>query len=1085
MATRAVRFDLIGRDLASPAFDRVGKKMGVLEATSARVGRALKAGLMIGAAAIGAIGVVSVKSAVDFQSAMTKISTQAGGSAKDVKALSAQVLSLGGKVEQGPQQLAEALYHLKSVGMDNVDAMKALRTASDLAAVGGADLEDTTNALAGAWRTGIKGATSFSQAAATVNSIIGAGNMTMADFTEALSSGILPAAKTFGLSLQQVGAALALFTDEGVPASDAATRLRMSISLLGAASPAADKQLKTIGLTSLDLNKAMRGPNGIIGAIQLLKDHLDASGLSAAQQSQLLSRAFGGGRSSAGILALINNLDVLKQKQAQVNSGTSKYADAVKQQRQTAEAEWKRLESALQSGSVRLGTALLPPLTSFVSYLNDKILPALGKVGSHIGSLIPMSQLKADLGDAAGFIGDFLKGLTGISSTPTQKLPSPALKTPPVPALLARPESDAQKFGETIRTVGAQLAKDLKPLAASALGIAKAFATIVIKTPAPVFTAIVDAIVATAITKKVIGLATAFRGLATAEALTGMRAPLAVGGLILLAGGFDKLGKLWAGIKFIFRPGKGGLIDTINSSLFGKDRWNPKWFTDAGSWVRSVGKNIIDGIVQGAQDEWHSWTSWFSTDLPNALVGWVEQGFQIHSPSKLMMPAGANIIRGLLAGALGVADTIGDWLSAHVKLPVLGSFAGVGSWLTSKGSGLISGFRSGADSVAKSIGSWMTGHVVNPVKSIFSGAGGWLPGRGSSLISGFESGAGSIARSIGGWLSAHVVNPVKGRFSGTGGWLRSDGGSLVAGLKAGISDQIKGIGGWIQKYFVNPIVSWTRTHFGINSPSKVFMSIGQSLTKGLVMGMAKTHPKEIAQKVFGSLPAALGGFVKHGLISAKDLGAKALKALGGLGGDILGALGLGDSSVSGSAQQFAQLAMKIYGWGPDQWPALKALWQRESGWSYTATNPSSGAYGIPQSLPASKMASAGSDWRTNPDTQIRWGLGYIKSRYGSPADAWAHETRFNWYDSGGYLPPGPSLVMNGTGRKEPTAVFTKDQWDTLHALAAGAGSGGHFEGQLVLDSGELLGVIKGTVEPMIKASQSRQAYRARVGRRTG
>lgn len=81
----------------------------------------------------------------------------------------------------------------------------------------------------------------------------------------------------------------------------------------------------------------------------------------------------------------------------------------------------------------------------------------------------------------------------------------------------------------------------------------------------------------------------------------------------------------------------------------------------------------------------------------------------------------------------------------------------------------------------------------------------------------------------------------------------------------------------------------------------------------------------------------------------------------------------------------------------DQFGCLDRLWTKESGWRHTATNPSSGAYGIPQSLPASKMASAGSDWRTNPATQIRWGLGYISDRYGSPCAAWRHSQARNWY----------------------------------------------------------------------------------------
>lgn len=85
------------------------------------------------------------------------------------------------------------------------------------------------------------------------------------------------------------------------------------------------------------------------------------------------------------------------------------------------------------------------------------------------------------------------------------------------------------------------------------------------------------------------------------------------------------------------------------------------------------------------------------------------------------------------------------------------------------------------------------------------------------------------------------------------------------------------------------------------------------------------------------------------------------------------------------------------GWTGQQWDALYQLWQRESGWQTTATNPSSGAYGIPQSLPASKMASAGADWKTNPATQIKWGLSYIAGRYGTPLAAWQHEESAGWY----------------------------------------------------------------------------------------
>jgi hypothetical protein len=86
-----------------------------------------------------------------------------------------------------------------------------------------------------------------------------------------------------------------------------------------------------------------------------------------------------------------------------------------------------------------------------------------------------------------------------------------------------------------------------------------------------------------------------------------------------------------------------------------------------------------------------------------------------------------------------------------------------------------------------------------------------------------------------------------------------------------------------------------------------------------------------------------------------------------------------------------------FGWGSEQGPCLIWLWNRESGWRTNAYNASSGAYGIPQSLPGSKMANYAADWRTNYETQIMWGLIYINGRYGSPCAAWAHSESVGWY----------------------------------------------------------------------------------------
>lgn len=108
----------------------------------------------------------------------------------------------------------------------------------------------------------------------------------------------------------------------------------------------------------------------------------------------------------------------------------------------------------------------------------------------------------------------------------------------------------------------------------------------------------------------------------------------------------------------------------------------------------------------------------------------------------------------------------------------------------------------------------------------------------------------------------------------------------------------------------------------------------------------------------------------------------------------------GRTYISGSVaeyQAYARARCSAYGWSTADFNCLVALWNKESKWNPNAYNSSSGAYGIPQALPASKMATAGTDYRTNYKTQINWGLSYISSRYGSPSAAWSHSKSTGWY----------------------------------------------------------------------------------------
>ena len=377
--------------------NRASGQMAAFGAKMSKVGMGMTKYLTLPLVAVGA---VSLHMAADFESSMKLIQTQAGGSAKDVEVLSKAILGMK-DVQHGPKELADSLYHLKSVGMDNVQAMEALKLAEQGASVGGAKLEETTNAIAGAWRTGIKGAQSFKQAMGTLNAIVGAGNLRMEDLNQALGTGILVSAKTFGVSLTSVGAALALFTSQGMPATQSATRLRMAISMMGAPTAQAAKLLQGVGIGATDLARALRS-GGIVEAVGLLKQHME--GLSKIQQSTLLSGAFGGARTGTAIMALVDGYDTLIEKQKQIEKNASGFLGAVGAQAEDAAAKWHTFVAEISKAAIKLGNVLLPIASSMAE--------DLGKVATAFSNLSPgVQSFIVKVGLAAAIAGPFVFGI--------------------------------------------------------------------------------------------------------------------------------------------------------------------------------------------------------------------------------------------------------------------------------------------------------------------------------------------------------------------------------------------------------------------------------------------------------------------------------------------------------------------------------------------------------------------------------------------------------------------------------------------------------------------------------------------------
>ena len=245
-------------------------------------------------------------------------------------------------------------------------------------------------------------------------------------------------------------------------------------------------------------------------------------------------------------------------------------------------------------------------------------------------------------------------------------------------------------------------------------------------------------------------------------------------------------------------------------------------------------------------------------------------------------------------------------------------------------------------------------------------------------------------------------------------------------------------GAWSQQAANTVADHRNHVHWGLEGNAEKGKSLWGQI-KGAVSGFVFDKLKGPAFKLIDGAVSKFGG----GDFTKKFLGGLAKKLIEkaiSFGNDSGGGDGSADaapSNVSGAVALGKQMAA-ARGWTGGEWDALYQLWQRESGWRVNADNPTSDAYGIPQALPGSKMASAGSDWRTNAATQIKWGMDYIAGRpdYGTPSRAWAKwQSRSpHWYadgglveafskapkfDNGGILAPGYNLVENKLGKPEP------------------------------------------------------------------
>jgi hypothetical protein len=284
---------------------------------------------------------------------------------------------------------------------------------------------------------------------------------------------------------------------------------------------------------------------------------------------------------------------------------------------------------------------------------------------------------------------------------------------------------------------------------------------------------------------------------------------------------------------------------------------------------------------------------------------------------------------------------------------------------------------------------------------------------------------------------------------------KEDAGLAGAGLSAlHVAEQFKGVdylwGGESPKGFdCSGLMQYAYQH-GPHITIPRTSQVQQGFTRPV--SEAAAQPGDLV--FFGRPAHHVGMWVKPGtMIDAPHTGAKvreeglgAYTNLGRVPGiaDIVGKAvgGLGEAVVQATAKSM----LASFGWDGSQFAPLQQLWQRESGWNPLAKNPTSGAYGIPQSLPASKMAVFGRDWLTNPTVQEKWGMTYIKGRYKNPANAWAHELKLGWYAGGGFPAIGGISVVGENGPEiirtgGPAQVYPSDVSARMAHQMAGVVSG--------------------------------------------
>lgn len=687
--------------------------------------------------------------------------TQAGETQKTVDEASQGLLEMTGQVGQKSNDLAEAYYHAASAGLGLQKSLALVKTASEGAATGHADLIDTTKLLVSLTKSGAVGVGQFGQAMGMVNAIVGAGDMTMQDLEDAFKSGIVPVAETAKLKLTDVGAALAYLADRGIPADRAAHMLIQTIGLMENQSVKGSKELAGIGMTATQMALDLQKPNGLLVAMQDLHEHL--KNLSTVEQNQVLGNVFGGARSSPAVKMLLNDLDDLGVKYKMVDKGASDFQANWEATTKTAVFQAKSMHAAVNGVTTAIGMALLPAVQRFA----EMMLPVIDRAASWIEK---HKQLSAIVLASIGAFGALIAviSLLGLAFIALDMAATPMLLLVVAIAAVAAVFAAAAYAPERLQEM-------LEKLGVSA-GTAKR---------------VVD------------DLRTAMHDFGTdAVAVFTVLRPLIMDTLqvitdqIRLVGDLihGRWGQLWGDVQRIASDALKAIVkffqiqgDELRDHL--GTLWNRiisnalMYWTDFKGWLGTIWADI----VQEAVSSWQNLVDWFD-GLPGRILN------ALGDAGSWLLQIGEDALTGLWNGMKSVWNTVIGWLG-QLGSAAVGAVVNAAKWLYGIGQDAITGMWNGIKDVWSDVAGWlasMGGRVVNSVVN----AAKWLYSTGGDAMTGMWNGIKDIWNDVAGWLAStggRVTNAVVNALK----WLYNIGQDAFTGLWNGMKFLWDTVSGWL------------------------------------------------------------------------------------------------------------------------------------------------------------------------------------------------------------------------------------------------------------------------------------------------